>query len=357
MVMSGRAKVKAVSTSWEVRDRLIEALNLDLVGPRADHPLADECLPGWIRPSNWYLTGFLIPSRSGAEQSADSDEDDDMDVEVPESAGLAEESKEERKAAKKGYFPSSMGLSFLMPKEEDALEVTVSWGDYEPVKLEDDDGRSVWQRTPRLQKLPLKLGDEDAGGRDVPESGGLVLHVVQREVLAENLEEHIPPGTRSVSVFLVNNRPPADSSADCAYVFQPELQVLGRRPFIPRPDLRGTRAVRWDDQVADLHYADTPSYATGHGVSADWEILDGDCRLLRTAWIPRAEVEKTVTAEVPGVELAMEALGSLPDGAAAESALRPLVEQYRAWVQASSPLKKARMREGPMSLRTGPLLD
>ena len=28
--------------------------------------------------------------------------------------GLAEESNEERKAAKKGFFPSSMGLSFLV---------------------------------------------------------------------------------------------------------------------------------------------------------------------------------------------------------------------------------------------------
>ena len=106
------------------------------------------------------------------------------------------------------------------------------------------------------------------------------------------------------------------------------------RPFVPRPDLRGARAAEWDEQVADLHYADTPEYATGHGVSAEWEIVDGACRLLRTAWIPSAEVEKTATVDVPGVELSMEALGALADGAAAEAALRPLVAQYRAWIEA-----------------------
>ena len=97
--------------------------------------MAGERLPGWIRPSNWYLTGFMIPSGAAAGQSAD--------------------------------------------KEEDALEVTVSWGDYEPVKLEDDGGRivSVWQRIPRLEKLRRKLGDEDPGVSNVPESGGLVLHL------------------------------------------------------------------------------------------------------------------------------------------------------------------------------------
>ena len=334
--MTDNPQDRKPDTPAEVRDRLIEALQLDLVGPWDGHSLADERLPGWIRPSNWYLTGFLVPSGSAPDTSADADEDDDMDGEVPESAGLAEESSEERKAARKGYFPSSMGLSFLVPGEADSLEVTVSWGDYEPVKVSDEeDEKSVWQRTPRQEQVPLKLtGADDPTVCDVPESGGLLLHVVERKVVAQDLEEHIPPGTRSVSLFLENNRTPAEHHPDVAFVFQPELRVRGNRPFVPRPDLRGTRANEWDDRVADLHYADTPSYATGHGVSTDWEILDGECRLLRTAWIPRAEVEKTETADVPGVELAMEALGALPDGAAAEDALRPLVDQYRAWVQA-----------------------
>ncbi len=49
------------ATSLEVRERLVEALKLDLVGPWAGHALAEERLPGWVRPSNWYLTGFLLP--------------------------------------------------------------------------------------------------------------------------------------------------------------------------------------------------------------------------------------------------------------------------------------------------------
>ena len=55
-------------------------------------------LPGWIRPSNWYLTAFLIPSGSAAEKSADPDEIDAMDGEVPEAVGLPEESSEESRA-------------------------------------------------------------------------------------------------------------------------------------------------------------------------------------------------------------------------------------------------------------------
>ena len=323
-------------TSLEVRERLVEALKLDLVGPAADHALVEERLRGWERPSNGYLTGFLIPSGTPPEKSADADEDDDLG-EVPESAGLAEESSEERKAAKKSFFPSSMGLSFLVPLETRTLAVLVRWGDYEQTEIEGADGKnlSIWQRKPRRETVNVALNGttSDPVVYDIHDSGGLQLHVVERQIAAEELAAQIPQGTRAVSVFLVNHRAPATDEPDVAYVFQAELEVRSDRPFVPRPDLRGARAAEWDEQVADLHYVDTPAYATGHGVSAEWDTVDGGCHVLRTAWIPTAEVEKTETVDMPGVELSMEALGALPDGAAAETALHPLVEQYRTWIE------------------------
>lgn len=337
--MTTRVESNVSTSSLEVRTRLLEALKLDLVGPWTGHALAEERLQGWVRPSNWYLTGFLIPSGTAPEKNADADEDDDMGGEIPEKAGLAEESNEDRKAAKKGFFPSSMGLSFLVPKETRLLSVSVRWGDYAQSEIEGVDGKplSVWQRHPRATTVQVELkGAKDPLVRDVPESGGLQLHVVERAISAQDLEGHIPQGTRSVSVFLVNCRTavaPDKGEPDLAYVFQPELEVRSDRPFVPRPDLRGARAAEWDEQVADLHYADTPEYATGHGVSAEWEIVDAGCHLLRTAWIPTAEVEKTATVDVPGVELSMETLGALADGASAKAALQPLVTQYRGWIE------------------------
>ncbi len=318
------------SNSVEVRERLIEALKLDLVGPWAGHELAEERLPGWVRPSNWYLTGFLIPSATPADQKDDDDDDDDFGGEVAEEAGLPEESSEERKAAKKGYFPSSMGLSFLASKEAEKLHITVRWGDYTAASIEGSDGKSVsvWQRTPCAAEVEVALaGDDPMSEYDVPDSDGLRLHVVKRQVGTEQ----IPPGTQAVSVFLVNRRA-LSKDKDSRYAFQAEIEVQSEHPFVPRPDPRGAQADDWDDKVADLHYADVPEYATGHGVSAEWEILDGHCQMVRTAWIPSAEVEKTETAEISDVELSMETLGALDGGDAAQVALSPLVVQYRRWI-------------------------
>ncbi len=335
MTTMNRGDPEKTGTSLEVRERLIEALRLDLVGPWAGHAFVAERLPGWVRPSNWYLTGFLIPSDMPAEKSADADEDDDFEV-VPETAGLAEESSEERKSAKKGYFPSSMGLSFLVAKAARELMVTVRWGDYAPTEITGEDGKplSIWQRTPRETTVRLKLtGSQEDAVCTVPDSHGLELHLVEREVVAEELADRIPTGTRSVSIFLVNHRTPNEDNPDLSYVFQAEIEVRGEDPFVPRPDLRGALAAEWDEQVADLHYADTPEFATGHAVSADWEIVDGACRLLRTAWVPQADVEKTATVDVPDVELSMDALGALADGAAVTARLQPLVVAYRRWVE------------------------
>ena len=88
-----------------------------------------EALPRRVRPSNWYLTGFLIPVDAPEEQAADADGDDDFD-EVPESEGPCEESADDRVAAKKAYFPSSMGLSTLVAKAATALTIRICWGDY-----------------------------------------------------------------------------------------------------------------------------------------------------------------------------------------------------------------------------------
>lgn len=324
-----------MTTSAEVRRQLVQALRLDLIGPGPEDPLADEQLPGWRRPSNWYLTGFLVPTHTPTEHRGDEDSDEDLAA-VPETAGISEDPDEDDNAARRGFFPSSMGLSFLAHEEEEELEVTVRWGDYEQTMVEraEDEDLKAWSRTQHSERVPVSLAvSQDTVAYDVPDSGGLRLFVTVREV-GRTEAGLLPVGTRSVSIFLVNDRPPVEGSGrDRAFIFQAEIEVRSKRGFVPRPDLRAAGAGDWDDRLADLHYADTPEYATGHGVSASWDELDDACHSIRTVWLPSAEVERTETAQIESVNLSMDVLGALSGGEEARQVLTPLVTRYRAWIE------------------------
>ena len=69
-------------TSAEVRERLVDALILDLIGPIADPSRVSERLEQ--SPSRWYLTGFLVPNDRPSidlpreDDEVDEDEEDEL---------------------------------------------------------------------------------------------------------------------------------------------------------------------------------------------------------------------------------------------------------------------------------------
>ena len=86
-----------------------------------------------------------------------------------------------------------------------------------------------------------------------PNSGGLTLHAVARPVDAASFAGRIAAGTRSVSLFLVNDRiPSSDRERDETFAFQAEIEVRSTIPFVPRPDPREVSGDDWDERVADL---------------------------------------------------------------------------------------------------------
>jgi hypothetical protein len=67
----------STTTPIEVRENLLDALQVDLIGPSG--PLGDprEVLPQ--APSRWYLTGFLVPTDADEDQRFDPNSDDEVD--------------------------------------------------------------------------------------------------------------------------------------------------------------------------------------------------------------------------------------------------------------------------------------
>ena len=323
-----------------VRESLVEALRLDLIGPTPGHRFADERLPERERPSKWYLTGFLVPTD---DQSADLGEDEEVG-ETPPGEGDSEDPAAKEKAAKKTFFPSSIGLSFRVPGDLDTLELIARWGDYELVEEAPDDGKKArcWRRAEKERAVSVSLSGGNADP-DVPDSDGLRFHVRSRPASADGGAPDATAGERSVSVFLANRRERAkdEKERDLRFAFQAQLEVRADKPFAPMHDLRGANADDPDERVADLHYADAPEFAVGHSVSAAWDGEDGGgggCRRVWTEWIGSAEVERVETEDATGAERSMDALGALRGGPAVRAALGPLASGYRAWIEEQRPL-------------------
>src|SRR5579864_4679784 len=104
--------------SIDVRNKLVEALRLDLIGPSDTLGEAQEVLPQ--SPSRWYLTGFLVPLDSAPEDRSDETADDDLD-EAGEMGGVDDDDQPDRAAAPARYFPSSIGVSILVPASAKSL--------------------------------------------------------------------------------------------------------------------------------------------------------------------------------------------------------------------------------------------
>ncbi len=226
-----------------------------------------------------------------------------------------------------------------MRKDTSQLNVITRWGDYQLTKAGDGHGSPVeWKRTSHEQQVAVGLPDRTTQPRekDVANSGGLRIAVSVRPVNTTGREGDLPTGVRSVSVFLVNRRKPApDETRDEAFVFQAEIQVGGEQAFVARPNLRSLESEDWDERVADLQYRDACEYAVGHNVATEATLDDtGNCRSVRTCWIPHAEVERVAPASISGVELSMDVLAKIQDANDATAKLGNFVTEYRSWIEA-----------------------
>lgn len=337
-------------SSVEIRESLVEALRQDLVGPMAD----DEVIES--PPSRWYLTGFLVPRGAPEEQKFDPTSVEELSN-GPD--GDAPDDGDNSKSTGRSFLPSSMGLSVLVPSGTQTLQVRARWGEYAQLdeattleyrerersrwrrdsedpptheeEAEEDEPKiraRYWQRVRQKEiELPVKL-PTDERPIPLPGSNGVQLRVVVRRADAPGL----PPGTRAVSIFLVNHREPMSGSAgDEQFLFQAELQVRCANGFLPRA--RHEATTHSDDLRNDLQFRDRYEWAVGHGVATLATEAEGSrAREVRTTWLPTARVYRMKAVTVDGVELSMEALASLSPDALHDS-MQPLLREYRAWME------------------------
>lgn len=340
------------ATPRDARQRLVEVMCYELLGPESPDEIVDES------PLSRYLVGMLAPFGTDVlpeEQEDTPGEDDGEDL-----AGAPELAPPLSQA----LSPSSIGVSCLVREGTEVLQATVNWGDYERIAEREEE---IDEAPPEQSNQEGRRGDEgesdESGGRPrrrrrrerwqripmEPVSVPLPLHPndgLQRvrvndgdDVWVEHVARSLADGRIAVSVFLVNRRdkpnqgrPPANT-----WIFQPELAVhdeAGTAVFLPRelePELARTDR---DLESNALLFRNRREFAVGHGTAVGWAgIGDEAATEVHTELLPRYELPRVVPRSVPGVTFDMAALGEETSVEELEQRLAPLADAYATWIE------------------------
>ena len=343
----------------EVRTHLVGALHADLIGPFDPSPAGvHEVLR--FAPSRWYLTGFIAPEGDNEpEKDSAVDNGDELST-VADKEHQDETEVSEPEPKRRKLYPSSLGLSVLMPPGMQQLMVTVSWADYtnSPGKVLADGKRvrDEWTRQPREPQVvrfaldAAKLRD----GIEVPNSGGLELVGRLQDRARKAATDDLPDQTRALSLFLVNRRRAGAGSGQAdrkeeRYAFQVALELRCDAGFLPRPNPRSSAPLAedtaafddgWDDSVADLQYRARRDYAVGHGVGVEAVEATHEggaiVQVVRTTWLPTSEVRRAASRSEDKVVTEMDKLAQITEGPALRAALQHLPSAYASWIEAQS---------------------
>ena len=307
-----------LSEEYEFRQRLVDNVVRDLIGPREPREELDDA------PLDQYVSGILYPTRKfGAETidaAADIDvpEDDDHTGVIDAPVSLANR-----------RYPSSMGMTFAVDTiVETELVVELAAARYEEIRPSSPDeppSRSPSQRwvggtgsASTWQRVPLELEGRDLRA-DVPiddySSVAPGLDLFCRVRPADVL------GRASITLALINSREVDSGLRDPDAFFQPSIRVRGKTapaPFVPRP----TRSTNLDDsdlRSYQLLYRHAATFAVGHGCSVTWD-LDGS----------KKQAESIATSYVPDFELPLSDTNPAID--ASDLSMKRLAEGSRARV-------------------------
>lgn len=273
----------------EVRQKIIEAIRTDLIGPREDEEVLEE------NPRYAYLVGMLDAQNDDEDYSSAGEQevDADMAIEDGEDYTAGEEDDNEPISTTRFQLPSSIGISFYVQSDLNGLNLDVCWGDYSKSsrkytgKDEKEHSRTVYTRIPMKETVRVVFADFTRTN-DYPLVCDSNVHVHVSRIPLKG-------GYSLVTAYVVNKRKnPANSTE--RLMFQVELKAHaedGRPVFIAEHICREILA------ADEFYFAQRPILGRGRGCAAVWDKpVNGKTTSISTAFIPEYEF--------PGVSAALD---------------------------------------------------
>lgn len=326
-----------------VRKKMLDAVRTDLIGPMTvDEQLSEP-------PTSSYITGMLWPADTAITEDENyndvefTDKQFDADGESMEASIFEDEQPEE---SVKGGFkkPSSIGVSFYLPKSTNKIFADVLWGSYYSDKvdggevidgtLEEDyenkrkKKKSVYVREQMADTIELDLqAIGNAKQISLSVNSHIFVYVIQMPLENEY---------KMVSVYVHNNDKDGGDKDFEKVMFQVELSIYGeeKKPvFVPE------YICRKKELEDEYYYKGRPVYGRGRGCAAMWNKRAEEqyAYLIKSSFIPDHEIPgvSAVVDDVPEKAFSMLQLGTPRKKEVSVANLRLLTALYGDWIKHS----------------------
>lgn len=309
----------------EVRQKIIEAIRTDLIGPREDEEVLEE------NPRYAYLVGMLDAQNDDEDYSSAGEQevDADMAIEDGEDYTAGEEDDNEPISTTRFQLPSSIGISFYVQSDLNGLNLDVCWGDYSKSsrkytgKDEKEHSRAVYTRIPMKETVRVVFADF-IRTNDYPLVCDSNVHVHVSRIPLKG-------GYSLVTAYVVNKRKnPANSTE--RLMFQVELKAHaedGRPVFIAEHICREILA------ADEFYFAQRPILGRGRGCAAVWDKpVNGKTTSISTAFIPEYEFPG-VSASLDGFDQYYFSTLTMSKKAKKDETigkLKTLADSYDSWI-------------------------
>ncbi len=276
----------------EVRQKLIEMLKTDLMGPISEEEVLDE------NPRHSYTVGMLAAQVE--ENGSDNKENEievDSDIAYVDGEDYTSGEDDDNDPIASTHFktPSSMGISFYVESTTEHINIDVSWGDYTKTTgtKQNKDGKDIsvpqYMRHQENETLVVDLSSiEKSRDYSLTTDSNVSVHV-SRIALKK--------GFFLVTVYVINKRHNPENDVE-SMMFQVKIKAYsaGDEAIFLAEDL--CRDVLAPDE---FFFKQRPILGRGRGCAATWgKVTNGKTTYVESSFIPEYEF--------PGVSAALEGL-------------------------------------------------
>lgn len=308
-----------------VRQKIIEALRDDLMGPNEGEEILDE------NPKYAYLVGVLAPKADG-QVSVENEQEVDEDIAYEDGSDFTagEEDDNEPISVSSFDMPSSIGISFYVETSLPSINLEVRWGDYtcSTEKQRNQEGKETKVVSYKREQMEETLTVNFA---DFKHSKEYRL-ICDPKVCVHVSRIQLKKGYSLVTAYVINQRFNEGSDFD-AMMFQVEIiakSLDGSNVFIAEHICRDVLA------PDEYYFEQRPIFGRGRGCAATWEET-ADCRTseVKSSFIPQHEFPG-VSAALDGFDpfyFSMRDLSVKTRKNEIIDKLKVLADTYDAWIQ------------------------